>query len=92
MTDHKDDLLPCPFCGGANLQSGGVCFVGFWCLDCEAQGPSHYGRYEWNTRAAMVAAHKASESEIDHIQRQLEAASSRPINEVQPVDRPIMGL
>ena len=54
MTDHKDDLLPCPFCGGTNLQSGGVCFVGFWCLDCEAQGPNHYGRYDWNTRAAML--------------------------------------
>ena len=54
MTDHKDDLLPCPFCGGTNLQSGGVCFVGFWCLDCEAQGPNHYGRYEWNTRADLA--------------------------------------
>ena len=33
--------------------------------------------------AEALAGHKASVREIDHIQRQLEAASSRPVNEVQ---------
>ena len=47
--------LPCPFCGGKNLRSGGDDkVVGYWCLDCEAMGPNHYGRYEWNTRADLV--------------------------------------
>lgn len=48
------ELLPCPFCGSANLKSGGDDkVVSTWCLDCEATGPNHYGKTEWNTRASM---------------------------------------
>lgn len=43
---------PCPFCGSANLESGGDDkIVAVRCRDCEATGPNHYGsRAEWNTR------------------------------------------
>jgi transposase-like protein len=48
----KPDLKPCPFCGSSNLKTGGDDkFVGVWCNDCQATGPNHYGRSEWNTRA-----------------------------------------
>lgn len=44
---------PCPFCGSANLESGGDDkIVAVRCRDCEATGPNHYGsRAEWNTRS-----------------------------------------
>lgn len=49
------DLKSCPFCGSTNLNSGGDDkIVGVWCLDCEATGPNHYGRSEWNTRPNLV--------------------------------------
>lgn len=48
---RNDEPLPCPFCGGTDLKSGGDDkVVGFWCLTCEAAGPNHYGRHEWNDR------------------------------------------
>lgn len=45
--------LPCPFCGGTKLRSGGDDkTVMVWCVDCEATGPNGYaGKAEWNTRA-----------------------------------------
>ena len=46
------DLKPCPFCGSSELRTGGDDkIVGVWCAGCQAVGPNHYGRYEWNTRA-----------------------------------------
>ena len=47
----SEDLKPCPFCGGEDLASGGDDkFVGYWCNNCQAQGPNHYGGSQWNTR------------------------------------------
>jgi len=47
-----DELKPCPFCGSVDLESGGDDkVVGFYCRNCQSQGPDHYGRYEWNTRS-----------------------------------------
>ena len=44
--------LPCPFCGGTKLKTGGDDkIVGTWCLTCEASGPNEYGSFEWNSRA-----------------------------------------
>lgn len=76
MTDNSNaapELLPCPFCGNENLKSGGDDkWVGLWCLDCEAQGPNHYGRNEWNTRADLAraqiaAAYEAAAQEADEV-------------------------
>ncbi|MVA98886.1 hypothetical protein GN330_16685 [Nitratireductor sp. CAU 1489] len=52
---HDLELKPCPFCGSANLNSGGDDkYVGYACLDCGALGPNHYdSRFDWNTRAAL---------------------------------------
>lgn len=51
------ELKPCPFCGGSNLKTGGDDkVVGVWCLTCQAAGPNHYGRYEWNDRASSTGA------------------------------------
>lgn len=45
------ELKPCPFCGSTDLDSGGDDkFVGYWCKNCQAMGPNHYGRHDWNTR------------------------------------------
>lgn len=47
------DLLPCPFCSGTDLSSGGDDkFVGYSCRTCQATGPNHYGSRDWNTRPA----------------------------------------
>ena len=61
MSNHTERdaiaLLPCPFCGGTNLRSGGDDkVVGVACNDCEATGPNHYitGR-DWNARAPSPA-------------------------------------
>lgn len=49
-----DTLKPCPFCGGNNLKTGGDDkVVGVWCLTCQSAGPNHYGKHEWNDRAAL---------------------------------------
>jgi hypothetical protein len=49
-------LLPCPFCGGTKLKSGGDDkIVGTWCLTCEASGPNEYGSFGWNRRALPSA-------------------------------------
>ena len=57
MSNHEK---PCPFCGSTNLKSGGDDkIVGTWCLDCEAIGPNHYGRHEWNDRADRIEELKA---------------------------------
>lgn len=59
-----DGLLPCPFCGGNKLISGGDDKI-VWvrCLDCDALGPNHYrtGR-DWNIRdtAGMEAVRAAA--------------------------------
>jgi hypothetical protein len=51
-----DELKPCPFCGGTVLRTGGDDkVVGVSCLRCEASGPNHYGKYEWDDRAAPPA-------------------------------------
>jgi len=51
----SDDLKSCPFCGSYDLGSGGDDkVVGYWCKRCEATGPNHYGRYEWNSRADRI--------------------------------------
>lgn len=51
----SDELNPCPFCGGDDLGTGGDDkFVGVWCRSCQATGPNHYGRHEWNTRADTI--------------------------------------
>lgn len=51
------ELLPCPFCGGTNLKTGGDDkVVGVWCLTCQAAGPNHYGSREWDDRALSVPA------------------------------------
>ncbi len=52
------DLLPCPFCGGTNLKSGGDDkFVGVRCLDCETTGPNHYNsRFDWDIREPAPSA------------------------------------
>lgn len=48
----KREELPCPFCGSTRLESGGDDkFVGTRCLNCEATGPNHYGKFEWGSRA-----------------------------------------
>lgn len=50
------ELLPCPFCGGTDLSSGGDDkFVGYFCKTCQATGPNHYGSRDWNTRPAPAA-------------------------------------
>lgn len=50
------ELKPCPFCGGADLSSGGDDkFVGYFCKTCQATGPNHYGSRDWNTRPTPVA-------------------------------------
>ena len=49
-----DTLKPCPFCGSNNLKTGGDDkVVGVWCLTCQSAGPNHYGKHEWNDRAAL---------------------------------------
>ena len=51
----SDDLKSCPFCGSDDLGSGGDDkVVGYWCNSCQAAGPNHYGRYEWNSRADRI--------------------------------------
>ncbi len=47
-------LLPCPFCGGTNLESASNSAVSDYiiCLDCGAEGPPADDRHTaWNTRA-----------------------------------------
>lgn len=62
----SDKLKPCPFCGGDNLKSGGDDkVVGFWCRTCDAAGPNHYGRYEWNDRKPDVQALEARIAELE---------------------------
>lgn len=60
MTDAQ--LKPCPFCGCANVKSGGDDkFVGAWCLNCGCIGPNHYDcRFDWNTRADLSPSVKPS--------------------------------
>ncbi len=55
--NRVQELKPCPFCGSANLKSGGDDkHVGYWCSECGAAGPNHYdSRFDWNTRAALSA-------------------------------------
>lgn len=50
---EREGLLGCPFCGSTrSLASGGDDkFVGVRCLNCEAVGPNHYGKFEWDNRA-----------------------------------------
>ena len=51
----SDELKSCPFCGSDDLGSGGDDkVVGYWCNRCQATGPNHYGRYEWNSRADRI--------------------------------------
>jgi len=69
MSDAPE-MKPCPFCGGCNLSSGGdAAIVGVWCRDCQAVGPNHYGRHEWNTRAAL--------REIEELEAKLEESEAR---------------
>ena len=57
----SEQILPCPFCGGTDIKSGGDDkVVAFWCETCEATGPNHYGKYEWNNRAAALTAGEGS--------------------------------
>jgi len=57
-----DKMKPCPFCGGDDLGSGGDDkVVGYWCKNCQAVGPNHYGKHEWNTRADAEALKAADE-------------------------------
>jgi hypothetical protein len=52
----KEELKPCPFCGGTVLRTGGDDkIVGVSCLRCEACGPNHYGQHEWNDRANTLS-------------------------------------
>lgn len=57
---------PCPFCGSANLESGGDDkIVAVRCRDCEATGPNHYGsRAEWNTRSLHLPEPQTAPDEI----------------------------
>ncbi|MBS0368968.1 MAG: hypothetical protein JSS57_07195, partial [Proteobacteria bacterium] len=55
-----------PFCGSANLESGGDDkIVAVRCRDCEATGPNHYGsRAEWNTRSLHLPEPQTAPDEI----------------------------
>lgn len=65
MTAPAPELLPCPFCGSTNLKSGGDDkFVGTRCVDCEASGPNHYGKTDWNTRQAASVGAEVARSEV----------------------------
>lgn len=51
----SDELKPCPFCGGTEIDThGDDKVVGYHCLTCDAVGPNQYITYpeprEWNTR------------------------------------------
>lgn len=39
VLDESDRLLPCPFCGGTNLELANTWTASYWieCQDCEAQ-------------------------------------------------------
>lgn len=56
MADELTELLPCPFCGGADL----VCATGFaYCLTCHADGPivppnGPSAKELWNKRVRAV--------------------------------------
>lgn len=59
-------LLPCPFCGGTDLKSGGDDkIVGTWCLTCEATGPNEYGKFAWNRRVAPPGSRVVPEGGVD---------------------------
>jgi hypothetical protein len=56
----KDSLLPCPWCGGDNLETfltreadGVIEYV--QCMDCTSCGPDHKEGRHWNKQPAMVA-------------------------------------
>lgn len=62
--DTREELLPCPFCGGAGIEKwadGGAAINWIQCGDCGAKGP-HSGRIghdgsgsrNWNRRAASA--------------------------------------
>jgi hypothetical protein len=56
----KEELKPCPFCGGTVLRTGGDDkIVGVSCLRCEACGPNHYGQHEWNDRVGTTISAEA---------------------------------
>lgn len=75
-----DELKPCPFCGGTNLKTGGDDkYTGVWCMDCEAQGPNHYGvPNEWGTRTPTPAAPQGAPEidEADAIAEGIDKANS----------------
>ena len=56
MTNENEapELLPCPFCGGDNLEEDAIGRVS--CTGCGATAPYGYHTTEtWNTRADLVA-------------------------------------
>lgn len=69
--NREHELKPCPFCGSANLKSGGDDkHVGYWCSECGSAGPNHYdSRYDWNRRAALEPAPKAQPLDLSNLLR-----------------------
>lgn len=61
MSGTKTPLLPCPFCGGANINKGwetcghGMSQDYIECRDCQVRMPDYYGNPEtkWNQRSAQ---------------------------------------
>lgn len=89
MSDYEK---PCPFCGSTNLKSGGDDkIVGTWCLECQARGPNHYGRYEWNDRADRIeeleaALRKSALQELSALGQASEAYQEQLAAEARTVD------
>ena len=63
------ELLPCPFCGSADINTEGPCYDAFMCNGCGASQYDQPGHAEaiaaWNTRA--------SQAEIERLRKALTA-------------------
>jgi hypothetical protein len=74
MTDPKEALKPCPFCGGRKLKNvtdDGPAWTK--CETCEATGPTTFKYQEdgpdWNTRAFFIAEREGLEREVEELKR-----------------------
>lgn len=82
---HTSELLPCPFCGGTNLEVSNLCVACANCFACGGGDKLDGVEDAWNTRAApeTAALCETLRAELCEIKLQLEASRSARKSETE---------